>query len=106
MDAGLLPTYRRLYPEGPFQCAGKVCVGDLVKYKRSKKTVEKAWGKIAGTVIEIRSGPSGPTMITASEHGLTSRGIGPRHSVAVMKRGNDYQFSDVKDIAVVKKAKK
>ena len=100
-DKGLVDTYRKMNPT-LVSTANKLRKGDLVKYKKSSRVVERAWGKVAGVIEEIRCGRSGPLLISAG----SMKHIGPKHSVALI-RGKDgtVHFSDTRDLIKVEQTK-
>lgn len=98
VDEGLIDTYRRMNPT-PIQEANGIRRGDLVKFKRSSRVVERAWGEVVGVVKEIRRGRSSPLVISAS--GMSN--IGSIQNVALIEgKSGTIHFSDTRDLAKVK----
>lgn len=94
---GLMDTYRSMYPQKVDSYSG-FSVGDTVRFKRSSRTVERFWGAIAGRIIEIRVGRTGPLVISAS----TATHIGPRGAVAAIKAfDGSLHFSELSDLKKV-----
>jgi len=103
---GILDTYRKIYPH-PVKSSGGISKGDTVRYKRSERTVERVWGKIAGKVVEIRTGPTGPTVISSRGVGKPPAigHIGPVKAVAMMKtkgRKHCWSSAQIDDLSKVK----
>jgi len=99
-EEGLMETFRSMNPVQVNE-AGGLRVGDHVVYKKSERIVDRAWGKYAGEIIEIRKGPSGPTIISSRGVGkdpAMSR-IGPTTSVAMIRSPDGkIHFSEVRDL--------
>lgn len=96
---GLLATYRQINPEVVKESNG-LKRGDVVKYKRHHGTVESAWGKVAGTITEIRRGRSGPLVISLGE----MKHLGPKKDIALIRASDGtVHFSSTDALAKVGK---
>jgi hypothetical protein len=99
-EEGVKDIYRSLNPVQVNE-AGGLRVGDHVAYKKSERIVDRAWGEYAGQIVEIRKGPSGPTIISSGGVGqnLTMSRIGPTTSVAMIRAPDGrIQFAQVRDL--------
>lgn len=93
-DKGLIDLYRRMHPTVIKESRG-LTKGDLVKYKKSSRVVERAWGKQAGVIEEIRVGRSGPLVISAT----SMANVGPKRAIALISASDGtIHFSDTRDL--------
>jgi len=105
-----LDVYRRLYPT-PVKSSRGLKVGDHVRYtkRKSPRLVDRARGKYAGVILELRAGPGGPVLYSSTGVGgsIKVRGLGPRVVVARLKpppgSGLVYGYSDVRDLVKIRR---
>jgi len=101
-DAANQRSYERLYPRR-VQSTRNLRVGDIVKARRTERTVRTAWGKPLGRIVEIRAGPSGPFMLSVdpANRTYTLRGMGREETIAHIE-GDGWHLFPVQDIEKVR----